>query len=132
MQEPVIDTRRLHAMGMLLNRLNNITRQIRTVETIPFDIPLIIDFTYKFTGFDPRTERVIASVHEIHDLQLVLHLFASNDNISYLDINIKNKNIYSLNVLIDWVQNWEPLKRDELPLTLDYKIKYPAYNLLFQ
>lgn len=131
MQEPTIDPRRVGAMGTLLHRLNNITKQIQTVETIPFDTILVVDFSFKTVGFEPTIEKVIATVHEIRDLQLILYLIASFRELSLFGVK-QTDDIYSFAVPVEWVQKWKPLKKDDLPLTLDYEVKYPAYNKLFQ
>lgn len=131
MQDPTMDPRRVGALGTLLQRLNNLTKQIQIVETIPFDTVLLIKFGYKIEGFSPTIETAIVTIRELDGSQMTLNLIATKKNIETLGVSNKDT-IPTLKIFTEWVQSWRPLKMDDLPLTLDYEVKYPVYNNLFQ
>lgn len=132
MQEPKMDPRRVGAMGTLLQKLNTVTRHIQVVETIPFDKVLIINFEIAMEGFKPSIKTAISSVSEIRDLCLVLCLFAFKEEM-FPVLSISNINDRpTVKIPVGWVVDWKILTKEELPLTMDYEVKYDTYKLLFQ
>lgn len=126
----MIDPRRVSTIKLHKQKVADEKKNLKIVETIPFDTPIFITVEYEIERFKPFSETYVVSVKDMIENILSVSCLAIENKSLIKNVPISNSTTISMSISTAKILNWKLWTPEDAPLTLNYHYISDEYKAI--